>query len=323
MVHYDETAEEIWTQCEGNVDAVIITAGTGGTITGIGRKFKEKDENIQIIGVDPHGSIIALPDSLNEEGVHSYKVEGIGYDFIPKNCDRNIVDKWYKCNDKESFLMARRIIREEGLLVGASSGSCLFAAIQFCKDLNLGPDKRVVVIFVDGIRNYISKFLNDDWMLENGYFTQEEYEKVSFCKYNPVKYYGETNTISDLNLTPVIPVRDISTCKEVLELFNSKNCDYVRLILIKLPVVNQKKELMGFISSKAINNALMSFKISEDDSIHTIVVRDYKLMKMSDSLKNLSKSFSRHQCVIIKDNTGGFYISEHKNVLDHFMLNDK
>ena len=209
------------------MDVVIISAGTGGTITGIGRKLKEKDKNIQIIGVDPHGSILALPDNLNNEGVHLYKVEGIGYDFIPKNCDRNIVDKWYKCNDKESFLMARRIIKEEGLLVGGSSGSALVAALQYCKELNLGPDKRAVIIFCDGIRNYISKFLNDDWMLENNYFTQEEYDKITFSKYNPTVTYGEKQLISDLGLSPVTPVRKTSTCIEVLEIIKSKKTDFV------------------------------------------------------------------------------------------------
>jgi cystathionine beta-synthase len=204
-----------------------MTAGTGGTITGVGRKLKEKDKNIQIIGVDPHGSILALPDNLNSEGVHPYKVEGIGYDFIPKNCDRNIVDKWYKCGDKDSFIMARRIIKEEGLLVGGSSGSCLVAAIQYCKDLNLGPDKRAVVVFVDGIRNYISKFLNDEWMLENGYFSQEEYDKVSNCKYNPTVYYGETNIILDLKLLPLNPIRYTTSCIEVLEILKSKKLEYV------------------------------------------------------------------------------------------------
>ena len=209
------------------MDVVIISAGTGGTITGIGRKLKEKDKNILIIGVDPQGSILALPDDLNKEGVCPYKVEGIGYDFIPKNCDRNIVDKWYKCNDKDSFLMARRIIKEEGLLVGGSSGSALFAALQCCKDLNLGSDKRAIVIFCDGIRNYISKFLNDDWMLENNYFTQEEYDKITFCKYNPSVTYGEKLLISDLSLNLVIPVRKSTTCIEVLEILKSKKMDYV------------------------------------------------------------------------------------------------
>jgi cystathionine beta-synthase len=121
LVHYDETAEEIWAQCEGKVDYVVMTAGTGGTVTGISRKLKEKNPDIQIIGVDPNGSILAYPDTLNKEGIHGYKVEGIGYDFIPKNCDRiGNIDKWVKTNDLEAFKYARRLIKEEGLLVGGN-----------------------------------------------------------------------------------------------------------------------------------------------------------------------------------------------------------
>ena len=108
MAHYETTAEEIWEQCDGRIDCMVMSAGTGGTITGISRRLKELNPAIIIVGVDPHGSILAQPDNLNSEGIGSYKVEGVGYDFIPEVLDRSVVDHWVKTRDNESFTMARR-----------------------------------------------------------------------------------------------------------------------------------------------------------------------------------------------------------------------
>lgn len=161
--HYDYTGEEIWNQCDGKLDYVVMSVGTGGTISGVSKKLKEKNPNIKIIGVDPHGSILAVPESLNSELI-SYKVEGIGYDFIPDVLKYDNIDEWYKTNDKDSFEAARRLIKEEGLLCGGSSGATFSVALKIAKQLE---NKRIVVILTDGIRNYMSKFLSDDWFKEN------------------------------------------------------------------------------------------------------------------------------------------------------------
>ncbi len=166
LAHYDGTAEELIYQCDGKIDYLVSAAGTGGTISGLAKKLKEKIPTIQIIGVDPHGSILAQPESLNTES-GSYKVEGIGYDFIPDVLDRSLVDKWVKTEDKESFVMARRLIRSEGLLCGGSSGSAMSAAIRAIKELNIPKGKRVVVILPDSVRNYMAKFLSEEWMKDN------------------------------------------------------------------------------------------------------------------------------------------------------------
>lgn len=162
LAHYDGTGTEILYQCDGCVDMIVIGAGTGGTVTGIGRKVKEECETCQIVSVDPHGSILAEPASLNKSDVTFYEIEGIGYDFIPTVLDRSVVDRWIKVEDKESLTMAKRLQREEGILCGGSSGAALHAAIIAAKDLKEG--QKCVVLLPDSIRNYMSKFVQDSWM---------------------------------------------------------------------------------------------------------------------------------------------------------------
>ncbi|KAI1319396.1 putative cystathionine beta-synthase [Xylariaceae sp. FL0255] len=168
LAHEFGTAEEIWAQTDGKVTAVVAGAGTGGTITGLANGLRKHNKNIKVIAADPQGSILALPASLNDEHRDEpYKVEGIGYDFIPDVLDQKTVDHWYKTDDKESFQLARRLIAEEGLLVGGSSGSAMAAMIRAVKDLNLGKDDVVVVVLPDSIRSYLSKFADDDWLAAN------------------------------------------------------------------------------------------------------------------------------------------------------------
>ncbi len=160
--HYYGTGAEIWNDFGDSLDMIVITAGTGGTITGVARYLKEKNRKIIIVGVDPEGSILGGRDE-----VKTYQVEGIGYDFIPDVLDLDLVDEWIYCNDSDSFRVARQLIREEGLLVGGSSGSAVWAMIEAVKQ---HPEvKRVLTILPDSIRNYMTKFVNDEWMAELGF----------------------------------------------------------------------------------------------------------------------------------------------------------
>lgn len=164
--HYYGTGQEILDDLNGQVDMVVMGVGTGGTITGVAKKIKEKKPDTIIIGADPEGSILAgRPD----EEPQSYMVEGIGYDFVPDVLDRSLVDRWIKTNDKASFPLARRLIQEEGLLCGGSSGSALYAALEAAKDLK--EDQNCVVILPDGIRNYMTKFIDDNWMKKNNFLS--------------------------------------------------------------------------------------------------------------------------------------------------------
>jgi len=165
-IHYRTTAQEIIDDFGKDLDMVVIGVGTGGTITGVAKHLKEVIPNIKVIGVDPIGSILGGGDEIAP-----YLVEGIGYDFIPNVLDNSLIDHYVKTNDKDSLLTARRLIKEEGLLVGGSCGAAMWAALQAAKELKSG--QKCLVILPDSIRNYLSKYANDDWMNEHGFLDND------------------------------------------------------------------------------------------------------------------------------------------------------
>src|SRR5437867_5566243 len=161
--HYRTTGPEIWEQTEGRITHLVAGVGTGGTVTGAGRYLKEQKKAIVIIGADPEGS-------LYTGDIHPYKTEGIGEDFYPGTFDPAMVDRWVRVSDRDAFLTTRRLTREEGILVGGSSGTAMFAALEVAKDLD---DKALVlVLFADSGRNYLSKIFNDEWMRQNGFLAR-------------------------------------------------------------------------------------------------------------------------------------------------------
>ena len=159
--HYETTGPEIWKQTEGKITHFVAGVGTGGTISGTGRYLKEQNPDIVVVGGDPEGSIYTGSEP------RPYLVEGIGEDFWPDTFDRTIVDRWVTVSDRDSFVMARRVTRREGLLVGGSGGTAMCAALEAARDL--GPDDVMVVIIPDSGRGYLSKVFNDAWMLQNGF----------------------------------------------------------------------------------------------------------------------------------------------------------
>jgi cystathionine beta-synthase len=171
LSHYEATAPEIWEQTSGKVTDIVVAMGTGGTISGIARWMRDQKHPVRIVGVDPVGSILAeaWKRAGNIEGLQAfpYKVEGFGEDFIPSTLDLGLIDDVVIVDDGESFNWTRRLVREEGIFCGGSSGAALAGAVKYAQ--GLGPDRLVVVLLPDSGTRYLSKIFDDDWMREHGF----------------------------------------------------------------------------------------------------------------------------------------------------------
>ena len=170
LAHYETTGPELWRQTEGRITHFVAGMGTCGTITGTGRYLKGQSAGLRVVGVDPEGSIFSDPDN-----VHPYAVEGVGEDFYPGNHDGSVVDQVIQVDDRESFLMTRRLMVEEGLFVGGSCGMAAVGAVRVAK--GLPQDAVVIVLLPDTGRNYVSKVFDDEWALANSDATEEDLER--------------------------------------------------------------------------------------------------------------------------------------------------
>ncbi|XP_022791558.1 cystathionine beta-synthase-like [Stylophora pistillata] len=284
LAHYDGTGEEIFQQCGGKVDMVVLGAGTGGTITGVARKIKEKCPNVQIVGVDPYGSILAEPEDLNNCDNPTKNVEGIGKDFFPTVLDRSVVDKWYKVGDKEAFTFARRLIKEEGLLCGGSSGSAMAAAVQAAQ--TLGEGQKCVVLLPDSVRNYMTRFLSDDWMEDKGFLEKERNGDNS-------KLWWWTNKISCINLSNPLTVLPTVTCQQSIDIMDRNGFD-------QLPVVDETGSVMGMVTLGNIMSQMVSGRVTPESPIINSVYKNFKKVTLDTTLGQLSRILDHdHYAVVV------------------------
>ncbi|KAL6115289.1 cbs [Pungitius sinensis] len=272
LAHYDTTAEEILEQCDGKLDMLVAGAGTGGTITGVARKLKERCPNIKIVAVDPKGSILAEPEELNKTDKTQFEVEGIGNDFIPTVLDRSVVDSWYKSDDEESLNMSRMLMREEGLLCGGSAGTAMAAAVHAAKELKEG--QRCVVILPDSVRNYMSKFLSDKWMLQKGFLSEEDLMVK--------KPWWWNLKLQALNLSAPLTVLPTVNCQRTINILKEKGVD-------QAPVVDEAGLILGMVTLGNMLACILAGKIKVSDPVSKVLYKQFKQIRLTDHLGKLSR----------------------------------
>lgn len=273
LAHELGTGAEIIEQVGGKLDALVASAGTGGTITGIARAVKRAIPSCKIIGVDPEGSILAGPGEIK-----GYKVEGIGYDFIPDVLDRGLVDEWIKSNDRDSFRVARQLIRQEGVLCGGSSGAAVWAALQVAKTMPAGS--RIAVILPDSIRNYLTKFVDDSWMRQHGF----------------VESAWDLGTIADIvRALPgrdVVTVEDASSLSDAVALFKKHG-------ISQLPCVTEGR-LSGIVTETDVLQLLVGGRDAKTP-LAEVMERKVTTVEMHQAASDLPNIFERGEVALVVD----------------------
>jgi cystathionine beta-synthase len=301
QTHVMTTGPEIWEQTDGKVTDVIIGIGTGGTITGVGRYLKSMNPNITIVGVDIEGSILTeiwqnngiIPDGAYPK---TYKVEGIGEDFLPSTMDIRVVDAIERAGDRESFLWARQLVRQEGIFAGGSSGSAIAGAIKYCRKLS--GDRLAVVILPDSGSRYLSKFYDDKWMREFGFLTME---------------FGEMS------------LGDLLVAKQNKTLYTAALGDSIRKVelimrqnaISQLPVVDKDGALVGLIEEvDMLKHMLEEHNHSNDEAIDPLVQKAGAVYSPSTSLDDAMHSLTEGLALIIVDGNRPAGILTKIDVLD-------
>lgn len=277
--HYATTGPEIWEQTDGKVTHVVIGMGTGGTISGIGKYLKEKNPNVKIIGVDSVGSLYLHYFKTGELTTvfKTYKTEGIGEDFLPQTMDFSIVDDVIQVDDKENFLTARRLAKEEGILVGSSAGAALAAARKVVKRLKSGI---VVVVLPDSGRNYLSKFFNDEWMQELGFLDNGEEESV------------QPLLNKKLHLITVDAKAGIQDAINIMHKYQ----------ISQLPVTDDKKIVGSINEAQLVQSLIHPQRIPVN--VAEIMDKEVITLPQSSSVHQLAHALAKKELVIIIDKKG-------------------
>lgn len=288
--HYEQTGPEIWDQTEGKITHLVVGVGTGGTICGTGKFLKEKNPNIQILGIDTYGSVFKKYKEtgiFDKNEIYPYITEGIGEDFLPANVDFSIIDHFEKVTDKDAAVMTRRIPREEGIFVGNSAGSALAGLLQM-KD-RFKPGDVVVVIFHDHGTRYLGKMFNDDWMRDRGFLP-------------PAPKVAAIDLVQGHSHLPLLTALDSDSCADTVAKMQKYDVS-------QLPVVNAAGEFVGSLNDNQLYSTLLLNNALMNEPVAHVMQAPFPIVKAHDTIDEVSSKIDKNNnAVLVMDLGGNWHI---------------
>ncbi len=297
QAHYEQTGPEIWEQTEGKITHLVVGVGTGGTISGTAKYLKEKNPNIQVIGIDTYGSVFKKYKEtgiFDKNEIYPYITEGIGEDFLPANVDFSLIDHFEKVTDKDAAFMTRRIPREEGIFAGNSAGSAMAGLMQVASKFKAGDV--VVVIFHDHGTRYLGKMFNEDWMRDRGFLP----EKPKLTALDLIQNHKDY---------PLVSILESDTCNTAFKKMQQFN-------ISQLPVVNEKMEFVGSIDDNYLYKKLLTDSALMESPVKNLMQAPYPIVSFSDSIDSISKRIneSNNACLFM-DMGGNWHIVTKQDII--------
>lgn len=296
QAHYEQTGPEIWEQTEGKITHLVVGVGTGGTICGTGRYLKEKNPNIQILGIDTYGSVFKKYKEtgiFDKNEIYPYITEGIGEDFLPANVDFNIIDHFEKVTDKEAAVMTRRIPREEGIFAGNSAGSAMAGLLQM-KD-RFKPGDVVVVIFHDHGTRYLGKMFNDDWMRDRGFLEEKSPRAIDLIERH-----------KHLNLVTVDVNDTVQSAFEKMRKYD----------ISQLPV-KQGDAFAGSLSDSHLYASICESPELRQATVGQLMQKPYPFVPASARIEEISAAINRdNDAVLVRDMLGRVHIITKYDIIE-------
>jgi cystathionine beta-synthase len=287
LAHYETTGPEIWEQTDGRITHLVVTAGTGGTITGTAQYLKEKNPNIQIWAIDVYGSLLTKYFNTGEidmNEVHPYISEGFGEDFIPENYDMSVIDHFEQVTDKDGAVMTRKLAKEEGLFCGYSAGSCITGLMQLKSKLKEGD--LVVAILHDHGSRYVSKVYNDQWMAERGFFDVKTFRDV-------------VNSRGKKRIITIEPTQSVADAVDLMKKYDIEH----------IPVVQPDGNVIGSISESGLFQKVFSNPEIKTDKVSEVMEKPFPIVTFDTPVEKLGTLINKENgAVLSKDESGNYQI---------------